>query len=318
MPKVGDQVLALGFPLNQNFQPIPATLGTANALGGRWAATSAFDHGMSGGPVYSNNFVVGLVKGGLEGTNSVQWITPIGHAKTALATAVDFSEQCTVTQGSRGYLNIHIGMNYFDAQKLLPKSTIEKSGDYYWLSLKSEYLGRPAVYTFRINGDNIGKIVVKSEDNIFALNEFDDNRPSTHVLSAKDDCILKVPLRLRSEISHITGNPPSKETDWQTVDITEQDTQEISKLASNICTTPSSPPPPPPPPPPPYSGDVTMMCDVDNVEKRRLTISSDSQDIKTNAQVMSEFFCIKRYWENDNKFFDHICATRCFAQLSIY
>jgi hypothetical protein len=85
--------MAFGFPHNQNFQPVPGVLGTQNAEGGRWAAASAFAEGMSGGPVYIGATVVGLVKGGLEGTNAVQWVTPIRHANSFLLSA-GFVDKC--------------------------------------------------------------------------------------------------------------------------------------------------------------------------------------------------------------------------------
>ena len=91
--KAGDPLMAFGFPQNQNFQPVTGVLGLQNAEGGRWAAASAFAEGMSGGPVYIGETVVGLVKGGLEGTNAVQWITPIGFADSLLRTA-SFTERC--------------------------------------------------------------------------------------------------------------------------------------------------------------------------------------------------------------------------------
>lgn len=79
--KVGDQVIAFGFPLAQNFQPVPGILGTENAPGARWAAASAFAEGMSGGPVYNvRGSVIGIVKGGLSGAELVRWITPLNFA----------------------------------------------------------------------------------------------------------------------------------------------------------------------------------------------------------------------------------------------
>jgi hypothetical protein len=79
--RIGHSLMAFGFPADQNFQPIPGTFGTQNALGGRWAATSAFTEGTSGGPIYdANGIVVGLIKGGLTNTDAVRFITPIRHA----------------------------------------------------------------------------------------------------------------------------------------------------------------------------------------------------------------------------------------------
>jgi S1-C subfamily serine protease len=95
--KTGDQLTAYGFPNDQNFQPVTVRLGTQNAPGGRWAAASDFTEGMSGGPVYSSEgFVVGLVKGGLDNTTAVRWITPIQHANNFL-TKAGFAEQCSVS-----------------------------------------------------------------------------------------------------------------------------------------------------------------------------------------------------------------------------
>jgi S1-C subfamily serine protease len=93
-PQVGDSLRAFGFPMGQNFQPVPVTLGTRNAPGGRWAATSPFTFGMSGGPVYSlQGLVFGLVQGGFD-TEAVKWITPIRYAKNLLDKADGFSEWC--------------------------------------------------------------------------------------------------------------------------------------------------------------------------------------------------------------------------------
>jgi len=85
--RAGNQLWAYGFPLNRSFQPVPATLGNKDAPGARWAASSAFTEGMSGGPVYSaDGIVIGLVKGGLD-SDAVKWITPIRHADNYLRTA---------------------------------------------------------------------------------------------------------------------------------------------------------------------------------------------------------------------------------------
>lgn len=79
--------VAYGFPENHPFQPVPGAFGTANAPGGRWFAAAAFTYGMSGGPVYAMNGVVGLVKGGLADTDAVRWITPIRFAAPLLSIA---------------------------------------------------------------------------------------------------------------------------------------------------------------------------------------------------------------------------------------
>jgi len=93
--RMGDSLMAFGFPADQNFQPITGMFGTQNAAGGRWAATSAFTEGMSGGPIYNaNGVVVGLIKGGLTNTDAVRFITPIRHALPRL-TIAGAQDNCT-------------------------------------------------------------------------------------------------------------------------------------------------------------------------------------------------------------------------------
>lgn len=103
----GSEAVAYGFPLGQDLQPTPVTLGRRNAPGGRYAADSNFERGMSGGPVVGQNGVIGIVKG--SGTYSVKvdggdgsvimdsaavrWITPIQHAKN-LADKVQGLQKC--------------------------------------------------------------------------------------------------------------------------------------------------------------------------------------------------------------------------------
>jgi hypothetical protein len=118
--ETGDDLIAFGFPEDHNFQPVPGTLGTSNGPGGRWAASSAFTHGMSGGPVYdAAGFVVGIVKGGLAGTDAVRWITPIQHAVNYLNTS-GFQERCSSAEAD-GILRV------FDAMTGQPLSGVEIS-----------------------------------------------------------------------------------------------------------------------------------------------------------------------------------------------
>ena len=92
-PHGGDNFIAYGFPLDNPFQSVPGTLGTANAPGGRYFGTSNFDEGMSGGPIYdSHGVVVGLVKGGLDSA-AVRWITPVQFAENLFAIA-HVPDQC--------------------------------------------------------------------------------------------------------------------------------------------------------------------------------------------------------------------------------
>ncbi len=90
---LGENFVAFGFPLDQNFQPVQGILGTTNAPGGRWAAAAPFTYGMSGGPVYTNRgFILGIIKGGLE-ADAVSWITPIQLA-IGLLTQAGYQEDC--------------------------------------------------------------------------------------------------------------------------------------------------------------------------------------------------------------------------------
>ncbi len=90
----GQQIFAFGFPFDQNFQPVSGHLGTLNAPGERWFAESPFTRGMSGGPVYSaRGYVMGIVNGGLSGSEAVKYITPIGHAQRLL-NQIGLEEKC--------------------------------------------------------------------------------------------------------------------------------------------------------------------------------------------------------------------------------
>jgi hypothetical protein len=96
-PSLNDSLVAFGFPLDQDFQPDPVRLGTMNAPGARWAAKSPFTFGMSGGPVYWQGNVVGVVEGGLsapDGTlpEEAKWITPIRRAHPLLGEVEGFVE----------------------------------------------------------------------------------------------------------------------------------------------------------------------------------------------------------------------------------
>jgi hypothetical protein len=87
-PHLGEDVFVLGFPWNQSFVPVNNTLGSRNAEGGRWAAANYFPGGMGGSPVYSAACkLLGLVKGGDQNTEQMQWITPIRHAENLLRIA---------------------------------------------------------------------------------------------------------------------------------------------------------------------------------------------------------------------------------------
>ena len=77
-PEAGTAITAAGFPLGQDYQPVSGQIGNTSAPGGRWAASLALSPGMSGGPVYVDGRVAGLIKGGAQDdNNTVRVITPI-------------------------------------------------------------------------------------------------------------------------------------------------------------------------------------------------------------------------------------------------
>jgi S1-C subfamily serine protease len=80
---VGAELTAFGFPYGRLYQPVAVKLGLKS--GDHWNASGALSHGMSGGPVYnSNGYVVGIVRGGLEGDpNST--ITSFSAARTLVS-----------------------------------------------------------------------------------------------------------------------------------------------------------------------------------------------------------------------------------------
>jgi len=88
-PKPGTRFTAAGFPLGQDYQPVDGQIGNLSAGGGRWAASAAFAQGMSGGPVFFDGQVVGLVRGGFENdSNTVRHITPIHLSASLVRDAV--------------------------------------------------------------------------------------------------------------------------------------------------------------------------------------------------------------------------------------
>lgn len=95
----GEGVVAYGFPMGNDLQPTHGTIGNKNGTGGRYSANSDFTYGMSGGPVFNQTGVIGIVKGGLENEPAVRWITPIRFSRNLVNKAPDFLE-CTVSQES--------------------------------------------------------------------------------------------------------------------------------------------------------------------------------------------------------------------------
>lgn len=81
-PMPASEFLAVGFPHGEALQPVNVKLGAPAE--GLWSAASDFTYGMSGGPVISNGFVVGLIKSGAPGTNALNRIIPIHKATSML------------------------------------------------------------------------------------------------------------------------------------------------------------------------------------------------------------------------------------------
>ncbi len=85
--------LAAGFPQGQALQPVNVKLGAP--ADGFWSAASDFTYGMSGGPVTSNGFVVGLIKSGQPGVTALNRIIPIYKATSMLKDAGIDLQDCT-------------------------------------------------------------------------------------------------------------------------------------------------------------------------------------------------------------------------------
>jgi hypothetical protein len=84
----GDSFLAFGFPRGNSIQPVPGVFKTQSVDGARWAATSAFADGMSGGPVYdTTGSLIGMVRGGQADAEARHWITPVRQMEKLLEQA---------------------------------------------------------------------------------------------------------------------------------------------------------------------------------------------------------------------------------------
>lgn len=79
-PPTGLKVMAAGFPEGNDFQPTDGIIGNTSQPSGRWALTSAFAPGMSGGPVAHNGYIIGIMKGGVGDNTALRSITPIYKA----------------------------------------------------------------------------------------------------------------------------------------------------------------------------------------------------------------------------------------------
>ncbi len=121
---MGDSFLAFGFPRGKSIQPVPGIFRTQSVDGGRWAATSAFAEGMSGGPVYDTaGNLIGMVKGGPANAEAGQWITPIRHVEKLLQQA-GASQECSGV-GFVQQLNITVMNKTMRAKPSFKTSVVE-------------------------------------------------------------------------------------------------------------------------------------------------------------------------------------------------
>jgi len=66
LPK-GEKVIAVGFPVGQEFNHAEGSIGNKEGPGGIWTINAGVDYGMSGGPLYDKKGrVIGIVEGGME------------------------------------------------------------------------------------------------------------------------------------------------------------------------------------------------------------------------------------------------------------
>ena len=87
--KVGDNLVAYGFPSDMRFQPVSAIIDREDAHGRRWAATPGFVPQIGGGPVYdSRGFIQGVVTGAWAASKDAHLIvTPLRYATDLLSKA---------------------------------------------------------------------------------------------------------------------------------------------------------------------------------------------------------------------------------------
>ncbi len=86
-PLLGSEMLALGFPVGQDFSFLTAHFQGLNGSTGRWNVSANITYGMSGGPVTDlSGRVVGIIKGGVRGAPVARFITPLNWALDELTT----------------------------------------------------------------------------------------------------------------------------------------------------------------------------------------------------------------------------------------
>jgi hypothetical protein len=76
--KVGDEIVALGFPLGFNLQPKPGNVLDVHGPHGNWVTDVPLNPGDSGGPVVdSSGNVVGIVGGGFKDAAGINYVVPL-------------------------------------------------------------------------------------------------------------------------------------------------------------------------------------------------------------------------------------------------
>ncbi|MGZ5036704.1 MAG: S1 family peptidase [Usitatibacter sp.] len=86
MASAGDSVIVIGWA-NGSFRYLSTgAISKADAFRGRMEFTTGVDHGMSGAPVLdARGYVIGVVWGGMEQNNTLNFFVPIDFARALLA-----------------------------------------------------------------------------------------------------------------------------------------------------------------------------------------------------------------------------------------
>lgn len=82
-PKIvnGEKIVAIGFPLGQDFSVRPGQVTSLSGAGGLIQTNLGLARGMSGGPVLGDKqAVIGVITGGIEGQSSFDYFTPVNLA----------------------------------------------------------------------------------------------------------------------------------------------------------------------------------------------------------------------------------------------
>jgi len=83
-----DPIYALGFPFDEKMTGVDGTITTAVAAEDHWRTSAPVNHGMSGGPVFSQKGrVIAMVAGGLENAQKISDLIPLRLAFNLLGVA---------------------------------------------------------------------------------------------------------------------------------------------------------------------------------------------------------------------------------------